>query len=123
MPGAILVYVYEGTSSTTEMPASGHLSADRLLIAPFWINRLPWTKGYFVTVGAAPLGPGDLLKPNCFHDHWKNSYRNEVGEVLGRRTEPCGSWGLGSYRMLDDLISDALGIPRVPDEERRQSPA
>ena len=40
-------------------------------------------------------------------------YLDEVGRKLLRRFDPCGEWGLASYRWIDDHISDAMGIPRV----------
>lgn len=42
-----------------------NLRPDRLLIAPIYINRLGWSRGYFETVGNRPLVPEDLLTQHC----------------------------------------------------------
>ncbi|MDP9273013.1 MAG: immunity 26/phosphotriesterase HocA family protein [Chloroflexota bacterium] len=114
MPTANLVYIYD-VRETAKSPPLDLLKPQRLLIAPQFINRMPWSKGYFENVALRPLQESDVLQQHCFWDPLRKVFRDEAGEVVGRRTEPCGVWGLGSYRMIDDLISDALGIKRVPE--------
>ncbi len=111
MPGAYLVYVYDRCSEDKEVIWCD-LHPHRLLIPPVWINRMPWTKGYFETVGSRPLVSDDLLSQHCFRV-WTGAYVDEVGRELACPVEPCGDWALSSYRWLDDRISDALGFPRV----------
>ena len=41
---------------------------------------------------------------------------DENGRELKQRTEPCGEWGLVSYRWIDDHVSDAIEIPRAPED-------
>ena len=113
MPGSYLLYVYADQSPNPE-PDLDNLSAERLLIAPFFTNRMLWTKGYAQTIGNMKISAARLLPQHCFKDLLLERYYDEQGRTLPRRYEPCGSWGLGSYRKLDDLISDALGIERVP---------
>lgn len=118
MPGANLIYIYEVWSSTRQ-PNYSELLPNRLLIAPVWTNSLPWTKGYFQHVENRPLGDFDLLRQHCFRrasisPNSPSKYVNELGADLGERTEPCGEWGLVSYRWIDDHVSDAVGIPRAP---------
>jgi hypothetical protein len=114
MPSANLIYVYDVLASQKAPPPVDSLSPERLLIPPQFINRLPWSRGYFENVAHKPLRYSDVLRQHCFWDAVRKIYRNETGEVIAARSEPCGEWGLGSYRMIDDLVSDALGIPRVP---------
>ncbi|MGD7708308.1 immunity 26/phosphotriesterase HocA family protein [Microlunatus sp. Y2014] len=114
MPKAYLIYVYQGCSQTIE-PDLDALVPDRLLLPPVFINRMPWTKGYFQTVANRDLAEGDLLPQHCFWDALRACYIDEQQNVLPREVPPCGDWGLSSYRWLDDQISDALGIPRVPE--------
>ncbi|HEV8628420.1 MAG TPA: immunity 26/phosphotriesterase HocA family protein [Acidimicrobiia bacterium] len=111
MPGSNLIYIYDQLSDASDPP--GNLSPDHLLLPPIFTNRLPWSKGYFVTVAHRELQPTDLLPQHCFR-RWTGESLDESGNELDGPTEPCGDWGLASYRMIDDLISDALGIPRVP---------
>lgn len=83
---------------------------------------MAWTKGYFRTIENRPLEKFDLLKQHCFlrvsfGPTKPNTFVDETGQLLAQRTEPCGNWSLVSYRWIDDHVSDALGIPRVPEEE------
>jgi hypothetical protein len=54
-----------------------------------------------------------VLERHCFYA--AERYYDEDARPLSEKTEPCGIGGVPSYRMLDDVISDALGIPRVPE--------
>src|SRR5438105_8180120 len=103
MPGAYLIYVYDEVSETKTPELE--LSPERLLLPPVFINRMPWTKGYFETVDHRPLRPEDLLQQTCFR-RWNGDYLDETGSKLPGPLEPCGDWGLASYRMIDDLVSD-----------------
>lgn len=114
MPGAYLIYVYNVRSPGKQCDLS-ILSPDRLLLPPVFVNRMPWTKGFFDKVGHEELSPRVLLKQHCFWDAARARYVDEQLNPLPRKVEPCGDWGLSSYRWLDDQISDALGIPRVPE--------
>jgi hypothetical protein len=112
MPGANLIYVYRHRSSSKE-PDRAALDPEGLLLPPLFINRLPWSKGYFETVAHWPLDKDDLLPRHCFRD-WTGDYVDESGERLPGPSEPCGDYGLHSYRTVDDEISDALGLERAP---------
>jgi hypothetical protein len=122
MPSAHLLYIYSHRTKDP-VPDITQLRPDRLLLPPFFTNLMLWTKGYAVTFEHVEIAAGDLLTQHCFRDSFYGRYVDEVGRPLEERHEPCGEWDLGSYRKLDDLISDALGIERVPlqpgDEEKR----
>lgn len=115
MPGAYLIYIYNERSVSQE-PDLAKLTPDRLLLAPVFINQMPWTKGYFATVAQGDLKPSDRLEQHCFWRASQGIFVDENRTPLPREVHPCGEWGLASYRLLDDLISDALGMPRVPGE-------
>ena len=120
MPGVNLIYIYDQPSLTADLE-SADLRPGKLLIPPQWINRMPWTKGYFKTVGNRDIGKFDLLRQHCFFrtslsPSKPGDYVDETGKRLDRKSDPCGEWALGSYRMIDDLVSDAMGIARVPEE-------
>ena len=106
---ALLVYVYRTRSQIRDVPAD--LSPKSLLIPPTFTNWLGWVHGRFETIANLPLGPNDLLEQHCFYAAGR--YYDEDMRPLPGRIEPCGIGGLTSYRMLDDLISDALGIERI----------
>jgi hypothetical protein len=119
MPGSYLIYIYSAQSETTQVDYE-KLRRDNLLIAPVWTNQLGWTKGYFQVVGSRPLDSSVVLANHCFR-RYDGVYLNEQGAKISKRLEPCGEWGLVSYRWIDDRVSDALGIPRVPLNERDRS--
>jgi Immunity protein 26 len=108
---ALLIYVYRDRALEKDPPDS--LSPSRLLIPPTFTNRRGWTHGVFETVERRPLEPDDVLPQHCFFADGR--YYDEDCRPLETRSEPCGVGGLGSYEMLDDQISNALGIPRAPE--------
>lgn len=112
IPGSNLIYIYRWMSESKQ-PNMEQLSRHNLLIPPIYINRLPWSKGYFETVARLELQAEDVLERHCFR-RFNGDYFNEVGERLQEPVEPCGRWGLASYLVVDDEVSDALGYPRAP---------
>ena len=120
MPGANLIYIYSHRSPAPTID-EGKLLPGRLLLPPVWTNNLAWTKGYFYTVANQPLRTFDLLRQHCFRrvalrPGVPEKFLDEGGLELKHRYEPCGEWALASYRWIDDHVSDAMGVPRVPDE-------
>jgi hypothetical protein len=113
MPRSNLIYVYRYRNSS-KAPDLAELTPDRLLIPPLFINRLPWSRGYFEPVASEPLTPADLLPLHCFRD-FNGSFVDEDGNLLSAERQPCGDWGLYGYLGFDKLISDALGIPRLAE--------
>ena len=113
MPGSNLIYVYRHRSADKE-PDREKLDPEDLLLPPLFTNRLPWSRGYFVTVAHWPLQPDDLRSQHCFLSTSRGRYFDEMGHELPGPIEQVGDWGLNSYRTIDDDISDALGIERVP---------
>lgn len=113
MPGAYLIYIYRGRS--TEMqPQRSELRRSELLLAPLFINRMPWTKGYFQTVVNWPVSDEDLVAQHCFLSAGRGRYYDENFEELPGPFEPCGDWALHSYRTFDDELAEALKIPKAP---------
>jgi hypothetical protein len=114
VPGANLIYIYRPRSPAKE-PDRTTLDPQSLLIPPLYINQLPWSKGYFETVGHWPVEPQDVRSQHCFLSAARGVYLNEKGEELPGPIEPVGDWGLHSYRTVDDEISDALEFDRAPE--------
>lgn len=115
MPGSNLIYVYRHRTKSLR-PDIAELIPSQLLLPPVFINRMPWARGYFQTVDQRPLRTEDQLTQYCFWDAARSRFVDERQNPLAREVQPCGDWGLSSYRWLDDQISDALGIPRVPED-------
>ena len=112
LEGVIMAYIYQGhTTSRSEWP---QFHRDQLLLPPILTNREPWLKGYFETIGNVPLARNEVLPIHCFQDS-RGWYFDERGNRLAKRVEPCGDYGLHSYRTIDDAISQTLGIPLAQD--------
>jgi len=56
MPTSNLIYVYDVRTEEKTPPPIDSLTTDRLLIAPQFINRMPWTRGVFENVAHEPFG-------------------------------------------------------------------
>jgi hypothetical protein len=103
-----------------------------LLIPPIITNFLGWRHGYFQTLGNYPLAreerlPRHYFLQSCYPvgaDDPRAVFCDEYGERSPRpeRGEYWGGSGLSSYRWIDDRLSEALGIPCVPEEEDEHAP-
>jgi Immunity protein 26 len=113
---AILIYIYRGHSVAADIPDRVAMSVKRLLVPPIMTNRRPWSSGYFQRLGNLPLESGDVLSQHCFLSASRGRYFDEQGNELPGPVEPVGDHGLHSFRTIDDQVSDALGIPRVPED-------
>ena len=111
MPGAYLVYLYRHRWCEGDPPRPDDLRPGALLLPPLFINRMPWTKGYFETVATWPLTASDVLERHCFWSVARQRYVDEHSRELPGPLELCGEWALQSYRTLDDAVSEAIGIP------------
>jgi immunity protein 26 of polymorphic toxin system len=109
--GCVLVYIYAIRSDTKNVVPD--LLRGQLLVPPLMTNKLPWSKGYFEHVEHRTLTPMDRLPQHCFRDT-RDWYFDEHGNRLDEPTSPVGSWGLDSFRTIDDEVSRALGIPLAP---------
>ena len=116
-PGAQLIYVFEYRSESKDLPHRSELRSERLLLPPLMTNRLPWSRGYFETIAELPFEDGEILKQHCFRDSVFDRYRDEQGNELPGPVQPIGSYGLDSFRTIDDAVSRALGIPLAPEDQ------
>ncbi|MGI6873029.1 Imm26 family immunity protein [Amycolatopsis sp. 3B14] len=114
MGKGIVIYVFRVRSATLAPPPRAELVPDRLLLPPQFVNRYPWSQGYFTTVEHRPLLPGEVLPVHCFHDVIRDRYVDENRAPLPGPVEPVGRFLLNSVRTLDDAVSEALGIPLAP---------
>jgi Immunity protein 26 len=112
-PEACLLYIYRILRDTKHIDPE-ELKRSDLLIHPVFSNRLGWTRGYFETIAHHPLQSRDVLERHCFWHFIREKYVDEHDQVLPEPIPPCGQWTLMSYRRIDDLVSEALGIPRAP---------
>jgi Immunity protein 26 len=112
-PNCVLLYFYEATSrSKDNIPI---LDKSDLLIPPVATNRQGWLRGFFETLVNRSLTPEEVFDPHCFWSPIQEWCFDADGHKLQTRFEPCGDYGVHSYRTIDDEISKALGIPLAPD--------
>ncbi|MFK4084041.1 immunity 26/phosphotriesterase HocA family protein [Kribbella sp. NPDC020789] len=114
MTDCLLIYVYRVQSEVKELPAAAELMPVNLLLPPMMTNRLPWSRGYFETIGHQEIDPGMTLDVHCFRGPDGRFYDEKSHELPGP-VEPVGVHALKSHRTIDDAVSKALGIPRAPD--------
>jgi hypothetical protein len=112
--GCLLVYVFDHRLTSEEAPPAEALTTDHLLVPPFMINRLPWSRGYFWTVRNEPIGPGQEVARHCFRDLMRDRYWDEYSNPVSGPCEHVGVHALASYRTTDDRVCEALGIPLAP---------
>jgi hypothetical protein len=116
VPRVLLVYVYDVIQEQS-LPIPS-LTLKKLLLPPTLINRLPWSRGYFETVGHSELCEEDVLPQHCFRTPFgKIQYFDEYYRELKECCEPCRFYGLDSYYSLSQEIVCELGIEEYPDEE------
>lgn len=108
---AVLIYVYGEWSEYKEIPDPSVLAPDLLLLPPLLVEEEPWDLGLFETLATVPPGPGDLLDPHCFRTP-AGTYVDGFGHALPGPVDPVGEFQVHDARTIDDLISDAIGIPR-----------
>jgi hypothetical protein len=116
MPGSYLVYVYQHRAREMS-PDLEALTTDALLIPPLFTNRMPWTKGYFSNVAHEAPRPEHELAELSFWDALRGEFVDRERNTLDHEIPPAGTWGLVSYRWLDDRVSEALGFEPVPRED------
>lgn len=119
-PNSNLIYVFRTPSDEPALIDRSEMVPGNLLVPPIMTNRLPWSRGYFQTLASWPLAAGEALGRHCFESfrdppEYPNHYYDEYGNRLSRRVDPCGDFGLHSFRTIDDAVSTALGVPLTPD--------
>lgn len=110
--GCIKTHIYDYISNTPIPPVE--LTTKSLLIPPQWINKLGFSRGYLSVVANVPLSNHNFQDTACYNNG-VGKYLTEDGIELNKPTELIGFYGLGNYRTLDDKISEAIGIPLIPE--------
>jgi hypothetical protein len=108
---ATLIYLYRAASEDPIVVPALH--CNELLVPPLFTNRLPWSRGYFVTVSNAALTRWDTLPSHVFRDP-EGTFVDEYGRPTRDPNRPVELFALHSVRTIDDRISEALGIPLAP---------
>jgi hypothetical protein len=108
-----LVYIYSVRAKEPKVDIS-ELTPDKLLLPPLIMLPSAWSQGHAVRIASSPIQAGDSLIRHCFKVNEKK-YVDEFGDDVVRQNDDyCGTWGITSLGVVDDAISDALGIKRAP---------
>jgi len=114
MKNVVVIYIFRFHSRDRDLPDRSEFRPSNLLVPPVMTNLLPWSRGYFETIAHLSLGTDEMLSRHCLRS-WDGKYYDEFGIELPRPIQPVGDAGLHSYRTIDDLVSDALGLERAPE--------
>lgn len=115
-PQTVLLYIFAGRSEVCE-PDDATLQYSNLLIPPALTNRLPWSRGYFKTIGNRGFKPGERLEIHPFRES-RGLVFDEFAKEMPADTPTVGPWHLRSFRTIDDAVSQALGFPLIPDDPK-----
>ncbi|WP_282568127.1 Imm26 family immunity protein [Agromyces sp. H66] len=111
---AVLIYIFDYAAASPDDIPKDALRPDRLLVRPILTNRLPWTRGYFRNVENISGDEVELLPMHCFSDEAvTGAFFDEMSNRISKPVGPVGEYGLQSFRTIDDIVSDAVGIPRA----------
>ena len=107
--GCIGVHIYRAESTSTTLP-QGLIESD-LLIAPHYVNRLGFSRGYMPVIGSIPLCAADNRTDVCYRDAIRDQMVDDSGSPVDQPRRFIGRFGMGNYETLDEAISQALGLP------------
>lgn len=103
-----LVVVFASRSKTKDMPPN--LVTSERIASPKLIPKVAWSRGYFETIGRAPVEWG----PYCLKAAW-GDYFDRTGKKLSKPLGMVLSMGVANYRVIEDEVCEWLGIPLSPD--------
>lgn len=109
--GMNLVFIYDKCSVDQSIPDD--LSHSGFLISPTIINKLPWSRGYFETIGNVPVTE---LEKNMSYGFWsflKKMFVDVEGIPLGYKPQYWSDYGLASYAVIGEKIQNALKAKKV----------
>ncbi len=105
----IKVYVFDAVFSEPDKVID--LTSNELMLAPLFINRLGFSRGYMPVVDNKPVV--QISTKYCYFDVLFKKYLNADGDEIPNAKGLVGIWGLSNYLVLDELVSEKLGIPII----------
>jgi len=107
-----VVYIYKDSSgSINKIP---DLNKDLLLVKPFIINRLGFSRGYMNVIDNIPIDNNNGFPTISYTDG--RFYYDSLDKKLNKSKGYTVKLSFGNYRTLDDEISNKLGISLAPNE-------
>lgn len=104
--GMLLIYIYN--YNTTEKKIVDHLEEKDLLIAPMVVNKQPWMKGFFETIGNVEVTETEKNVDFGFWDVLRDCYVDTAGRRLEAPPRYCSTYGLGSYGAVAKEVLHAI---------------
>ena len=114
--GMSLIYIYDRRVPDRGVPA--YLDAAPLLIQPVVINRLPWSRGYFETVGNLPVTERERRLSFGFWDTVRKRFVDAGGNPLAKEPLYWTDYGLASYAVVGMLVQRALAAREFLTEKK-----
>lgn len=104
----IKIHVYDYISTEIKLP--NDLNSLPLMFAPLFINRLGFSRGYMPVIDNHSLDGEVSLENVCYHSVIFSKYYDDKGHLIEHSKSVVGIWGLSNYLVLDDLVSEQLGL-------------
>ena len=86
------------------------LSSYEFLLAPLYMNKLGFSRGYMPVIDNKPII--EVSTKYCYFQFSRKRYLDSNGEKIDKPQGLIGDWGLSNYLVMDDLISEKLGLER-----------
>lgn len=104
--GMFLIFIYDYCSTQKEIVYD--LETNNLLIAPQIVNKQPWLKGYFETIGNVEVTAQENNIDFGFWDILRDRYVDINGNPLDVPPKFYSIYGLGSYGIVSKEVYKAL---------------
>lgn len=104
--GMFLIFIYDYCSTQKEIVRG--LESNNLLIAPQIVNKQPWLKGYFETIGNVEVTVQENNMDLGFWDMLRERYVDINGNPLDVPPKIRSVYGLGSYGIVSKEVYKAL---------------
>ena len=106
--GCILINIFEQKVTFSDDIQS--LDNYKLLLAPLYVNKLGFSRGYMPIIGNQPVIKAS--SKYCYFDVFHKNHVDSKGKTLRKPEGLVGIWGLSNYLVIDDLISEKLGLEK-----------
>ena len=110
--GMNLIFLYRRRAQKRTIPED--LSEAEFLILPVIINQLPWSRGYFETIGSAGVTEAEMDRSYGFWSFQKKRFVDVSGSLLTEKPECWSDYGLASYAVVGEKIQTVLKEKRGP---------
>lgn len=109
--GMNLIFIYDKCADDKSIPSN--LDQCSFLIPPIIINKLPWSRGYFETIGNVPVTDQEKAMPFGFWSFQKKMFVDVNGNPLTYKPQCWSDYGLASYAVVGEKIQAALKAPNA----------